>query len=115
MKGHTIYNPVDINKCMRFKEIDAYWAKTEDYTLLRQYFEIDGVNEAVEKMLAGEKVEVNTGCFDNSMTKLKDCDDVLALLVHLGYLTYEYTGFEERVWIPNEEIRKQFETNLELI
>ncbi len=115
VNGLTVYNPVDIVKCIRNKEIDAYWAKTEDYTLLRQYFEIDGVKEAVEKMLGGEKVKIKTSRFDNSMTKLRECYDVLTLFVHLGYLTYEYTGFEEFVWIPNEEIRRQFETNLEMI
>ncbi len=114
VNGLAVYNPVDIHESMYDNEIKPYWAKTEDYTVLRQYFKIDGVKEAVEKMLAGEKVKVDTGCFDNSMTKLKDCDDVLALLVHLGYLTYEYVDYREWVWIPNREIRKQFETNLEM-
>ena len=44
--------------------------------------------------------------FANSMTKLRDKDDVYALLVHLGYLGYDQG--HRAVFIPNEEIRREF-------
>ena len=40
------------------------------------------------------------------MTSLKNKDDVLTLLVHLGYLAYDIDRKE--VYIPNEEIRQEF-------
>ena len=40
------------------------------------------------QMLAGEGVRINTGTFSNDMTTFATKDDVLTLLVHLGYLTY---------------------------
>ena len=56
-------------------------------------------------------------------TKNLTCkDDVLTLLIHLGYLTYEevtdsYDDDEEDVltglaWIPNEEVRSEFDMTL---
>lgn len=40
------------------------------------------------------------------MTTIASKDDVLALLVHLGYLAYD---IEDRsVYIPNEEVREEF-------
>ena len=40
------------------------------------------------------------------MTSIDSKDDVLTLLVHLGYLAYEAEG--KSVYIPNEEIRQEF-------
>ena len=37
---------------------------------------------------------------------MKSKDDVLTLLIHLGYLAYDSTGRE--VYIPNEEVREAF-------
>lgn len=44
--------------------------------------------------------------FQNDMVSFADKNDVLALLIHLGYLAYD--GEEEEVYIPNEEIRDEF-------
>ena len=40
------------------------------------------------------------------MTSLKSRDDVLTLLVHLGYLAYDEDSRE--VCIPDEEVRQEF-------
>ena len=62
------------------------------------------LEESVVRMLSGEKITVDTGTFSNDMTTFATKDDVLTLLVHLGYLTYYiqwYTSFsEECVIIP---------------
>ena len=52
-------------------------------------------------MLAGEKARINTGTFSNDMTTFATIDDVLTLLVYLGYLTYD--NEKETVEIPNRE------------
>lgn len=43
---------------------------------------------------------------EDDMTTFKTRDDVLTLLVHLGYLTYDERDSE--VSIPNEEIAQEF-------
>ena len=57
-------------------------------------------------MLGGQKCRIDTGTFQNDMTSLQGKDDVLTLLVHLGYLAYDDDSKE--VYIPNEEVRQEF-------
>lgn len=40
------------------------------------------------------------------MTTFKNKDDVLTLMVHLGYLSYDES--QKAVFIPNEEVRQEF-------
>ena len=44
------------------------------------------------------------------MTTFESADDVLTLLVHLGYLTYNFE--EKTVRIPNEEVEEEFVTSI---
>ncbi len=46
----------------------------------------DGLREKILRLLAGERIPVNTGSFANDMTTFRTVDDVLTLLIHLGYL-----------------------------
>lgn len=57
-------------------------------------------------MLAGESVAVNIGTFSNDMTTFATKDDVLMLLVHLGYLTYDSSN--ETAKIPNKEVSQEY-------
>ena len=68
--------------------------------------DFDGLKAAVVRLLAGESCKVNTVTFANDMTTLKSKNDILTLLVHLGYLSYDKSN--EAVFIPNEEIRREF-------
>lgn len=52
------------------------------------------------------EVKVDTNGFSNDFVTFRDRDDVLTLLIHLGYLAYNEET--EKVHIPNEEIRKEF-------
>ena len=57
-------------------------------------------------MLAGERIPINTGTFSNDMTTFQCRDDVLTLLVHLGYLGYHWP--DKTVFIPNKEIAQEY-------
>lgn len=82
----------------------TYWNQTETYEALKVYIQMDmdGLKDAVVEMLAGASVRINTGTFANDMTTFATKDDVLTLLVHLGYLTYDSEN--ETVTIPNKEV-----------
>ena len=67
---------------------------------------IDGLKDAVIKMLAGDSIPINIGTFSNDMTTFSSKDDVLTLLVHLGYLTYN--SKTECVSIPNREVAREY-------
>lgn len=66
----------------------------------------DGLFRAVLELLGGFQIPVDTEGFNNDILSVKNRDDVLTLLIHLGYLAYEEESGEVR--IPNEEIRREF-------
>lgn len=55
-------------------------------------------------------VKVDTTGFDNDLTTFRGKDDVLTLLIHLGYLSYDSKKCVAR--IPNEEIRREFQRSI---
>ena len=57
-------------------------------------------------LLSGGRREINTATFSNDMTSFHSADDVLTLLIHLGYLGYDMRTRE--VFIPNSEISSEF-------
>lgn len=105
--GH-IYNPNSVMKAVNNREFDSYWSSSETYESLRYYIDIDfdGLQKDIVRMLGGVSVPVSTTAFQNDMTSIKDKDDVLTLLTHLGYLAYDDAS--ETVRIPNDEVRIQF-------
>ncbi len=105
---YSMYSPKSVVESMLRHKFGTYWNQTETYEALRAYIQMnmDGLKDAVVRMLAGGSVEINTGTFTNDMTTFAGKDDVLTLLVHLGYLTYD----SERcaVSIPNREVAKEY-------
>ena len=104
----SVYSPRSVVNCMRFRKIGNYWNQTETFEALQMYIDMnfDGLRDDVLSMLAGEHVPVNTGSFTNDMTTFRTEDDVLTLLIHLGYLGYDA---ENRcIFIPNNEVRAEY-------
>jgi hypothetical protein len=66
----------------------------------------DGLKEAIVQMLGGARCVIDVNTFQNDMTSIESKDDVLTLLIHLGYLAYD--ADEKTVYIPNEEVRQEF-------
>lgn len=88
---YSMYSPKSVVEAMLRHKFGTYWNQTETYEALKIYIQMDmdGLQDSVVRMLAGERVKVNTGTFSNDMTTFSCKDDVLTLLVHLGYLTYD--------------------------
>lgn len=106
--GADIYNPKSVMESILRNKYSNYWTKTETYEALRDYIDLnfDGLKDTVIDMLGGESCEVDTGSFQNDMTSMKSRDDVLTLLIHLGYLAYDED--HRTVSIPNDEIKEEF-------
>ena len=105
---HSMYSPKSVVESMLRHRFGTYWNQTETYEALKIYIQMDmdGLKDAVVRMLAGEGIPVNTGTFSNDMTTFAIRDDVLTLLVHLGYLTYD--SIDETVRIPNKEVSQEY-------
>ncbi len=105
---HFMYSPKSVVEAMLRHKFGVYWNQTETYEALRVYIQMDmdGLKNAVVRMLAREEIRINTGTFENDMTTFASKDDVLTLLVHLGYLTYN--SRQETVAIPNKEVSQEY-------
>ena len=104
----SVYSPRSVVNAMRFRKIGNYWNQTETFEALQWYIDLnfDGLRDDVLQMMAGKKIPVNTGSFTNDMTTFRTEDDVLTLLIHLGYLGYEEQN--KYVFIPNAEVQSEY-------
>ena len=107
-KVHSMYSPKSVVEAMQKRKFGTYWNQTETYEALKVYIQMnmDGLKDIIIEMLAGESARINTGTFSNDMTTFATKDDVLTLLVHLGYLTYD--NEKETVEIPNREVSQEY-------
>ena len=104
----SVYSPRSVVSCMQYGRLENYWNRTESFEALQVYIDMNfaGLKDDVLRMIAGERVPVNTGNFTNDMTTFRNEDDVFTLLIHLGYLAYDYEN--RSVKIPNNEIRTEY-------
>ncbi|MDE6620230.1 MAG: ATP-binding protein [Lachnospiraceae bacterium] len=104
-----IYNPRSVVAALSCRHLSSYWTSTETYDALKIYIDMDfdDLRSDIVKMLGGERVRVNPLTYQNDMCNFKVKDDVLTLLIHLGYLGYD--SQTEEVFIPNKEIVREFE------
>ena len=109
-----IYNPQSVVFSIQSNKFNNYWSQTETYEALKAYIDMnfDGLRDNILKLMEGKRVKVNTGSFLNDMTTFATKDDVLTLLIHLGYLGYDFD--QQEVFIPNSEIMNEFANALEL-
>ena len=106
--GMSIYNPNAVMEALRSREFSSYWTETSASRSLMEYISLDfdGMSKTVAQLLGGIAVPVDTNGFANDLVTFRDRDDVLTLLIHLGYLAYDRETKTAR--IPNEEIRLEF-------
>ena len=104
----SIYNPYSVMCAVKANRCQSFWGKTSAAEGLTDYIkrDFDGLQETVANLIAGSEVEVNTDSFQNDLERFGSKDDVLTLLIHLGYLTYD--SEHKTVHIPNEEVRGEF-------
>ena len=109
----AVYNPYSVMMAMRKKKFGSYWQKTSAAESLLTYINMDfeGLQEIVARLIGGEEIQVRTSRFANDFETFRSRDDVLTLLIHLGYLTWHAEDGTAR--IPNEEVRTEFEEILE--
>ena len=108
-----IYNPNSVVNVATYKKFISYWTKTETFESLQEYIDMnmEGLRDDIVKLIAGEDVIVDVSTFSNDMVTFHSKDDVLTLLIHLGYLAIKgSTTLGVIVHIPNEEIKLEFKT-----
>jgi len=112
-KKYEIYTPYSIIRCLFNKLIKNYWNRSETCSNLSKFINLDfsGIKNGIAILINNRKngIKINIEKCQYDMNNFSSKYDVLTHLVHLGYLAYE----EEKkiVYIPNEEVRKEFENS----
>ena len=108
---YALYSPLSVVEAMTTGVIKDYWNKTETYEALADYIRMDydGLKDAVALLMNGGRLKIDTSAYQNDMTTFHSKDDILSLLIHLGYLGFDDENSE--VFIPNNEILDEFKTS----
>lgn len=124
----SVYNPYSVISAAVSGKYKSYWRQTSAADDLLRYIEMDeeGLQGDIAQLISGETIEIDSSSFNNDVTGFKVKDDILTLLVHLGYLAYEQKVeifgegddedelIREFVYIPNDEVRSEFKNILKL-
>ncbi|MCD8018049.1 MAG: AAA family ATPase [Clostridiales bacterium] len=107
-REHHVYSPNSVMHALKSEEFQNYWTSSETYESLKQYISMnyDGLKDSIIAMIGGQRIRIDTLSFQNDMTSFKSKDDVMTLLVHLGYLAYDSS--QKEVYIPNLEVSDSF-------
>ena len=108
ISGMEMYNPDSVYQAMTDHSLESYWKDTSAFGTINRFvtMNFDGLKEDVVRMLAGEKVYVDTETFQNDLSEISSGDDALTALIHLGYLGYNCD--DSTAYIPNYEVAKAF-------
>lgn len=109
----SVYNPYSVMEAIANGECDSFWQSTGAYDSIMTYIKMnfDGLKDDIIKMLAGGRCRVNTTKFQNDLSVINSKDDVLTVLIHLGYLSYDKSKGE--CYIPNKEVRMEMTNAVE--
>ena len=99
-----IFNPYSVMRATEERRYRSYWTTTGAYDSVITYIQMnfEGLKDDIIRMLSGERVYVDTTEFLNDMHIIKSKNDVLTVLIHLGYLAYDEDAQE--CYIPNKEV-----------
>ena len=111
-KKYSIFNPLSVVKAMRSGIFNNYWNETETYEALKQYIDwnFEGLKEDITILMnKGNRIKVDITGYQNDMTTFHSKDDILTMLIHLGYLGYQSDTKE--IFIPNNEVLEVFKSS----
>ena len=101
---HSIFNPNSVMRALQSRRCSSFWAATGSFDAVVNYIQMnyEGLKDDVIRMLAGGRCKVNPTKFQNDMSIIRNKDDVFTVLIHLGYLSYDWHKSE--CYIPNKEV-----------
>ena len=111
----SMFNPNSVIEALSNEWCESYWGTTGAFTAVTDYIlmNFEGLKDNIIAMLGGERVKVETTMFSNDMRDVRSRDDVLTLLIHLGYLSYDRNSHE--CYIPNREVATEMENAVKAV
>lgn len=111
MHVYETYAPLSVVRAVTSRQLANYWSDTETYEALAEYIrmDFDGLKRKVALLMDGGRIPVELSGYQNDLETFNRADDVLALLVHLGYLGWDQGA--KLAFIPNREVMDVFRTS----
>ena len=99
----SMFNPNSVMQAVMRGRCRSYWASTGAFDSVAGYIKMDfdGLKEDITLMLGGGRAKVDPTGFQNDLSEIHSRDDVLTVLIHLGYLSYDWR--RDECFIPNRE------------
>lgn len=109
----SMFNPNSVMQAVRSRRCRSYWASTGAFDAVAHYIQMnfEGLKDDIIRMLAGGRVKVNTTKFQNDMSVIRGKDDVLTVLIHLGYFSFDWKKNE--CYVPNYEVSGELSNAVE--
>lgn len=109
----SMFNPNSVMQALYGGWCTSYWGRTGTYDTVVTYIKMnfDGLKDDILYLLAGGRVKVNTTKFQNDLSIVETKDDVLTVLIHLGYLSFDRIGSE--CYVPNYEVAGELSNAVE--
>ena len=100
----SMFNPNSVMQAVGRGRCRSFWGGTATFDVVSGYIDMnfDGLKDDIISMLAGERCFVDPTGFQNDLKEVHSRDDVLTVLIHLGYLSYNWR--ESECYIPNYEV-----------
>ena len=109
----SMFNPNSVIQAIDTGRCRSFWASTGAFDAVANYIHMnfEGLKDDIIKMLAGDRGKVNTTKFQNDMSIVRSRDDVLTVLIHLGYLSYNWR--KKECYVPNLEVEGEMSNAVE--
>ena len=100
----SMFNPNSVIQAVGTGRCRSFWAATGSFDAITSYIAMnfDGLKDDIIFMLGGGRAKVDPTKFQNDMSIVRSKDDVLTLLIHLGYLSFDWRRSE--CYVPNKEV-----------
>ena len=100
----SIFNPNSVMEAVNRHRCRSFWSATGAYDAVSRYISMNygGLKDDILKLLAGGRAKVKTTTFDNDLSQISSRDDVLTVLIHLGYLSFDWRKNE--CYVPDMEV-----------
>ena len=100
----SMFNPNSVMQALNSGRCRSFWATTGALDAVTTYIAMnyEGLKDDIIKMLAGGRCKVDPTGFQNDMSVIRSKDDVFTVLIHLGYLSYNWR--KDECYIPNKEV-----------
>ena len=109
----SMFNPNSVMQALSSRRCRSYWATTGAFDAVANYINMnyEGLKDDIIYMLAGGRSKVNPTKFQNDMSVIRSKDDALTVLIHLGYLGYDWR--KDECYIPNKEVEGEMANAIE--